>query len=307
MGGVRGPAAVAMSQGLGDFVTRGRGAELLLQIFAHVEEVGIRVIEIFFSVDTDGSGELDVMEFEDALKRMGVHLAVADVSLAFEELDADASGDIAIEEFMGRMRSEKKWRERANMKKSSKEDSADQVTMLALLADSAEERVKIIEQASQDIWDKSALKALRLWGDKVNEWEGMDDDEKLWRQQEMQAAKADMMAEREEAEAAEAEANYDKEELEALVRNARHSLAPPGPAACCTPSAPLDSLSLCRTIWPEDLSPPAAPAPGLPAAGSAVTRPSRGSSALLTNTHCAGGRGRLQEGTGRGRASHRGC
>ena len=249
MGGVRGPAAVAMSQGLGDFVTRGRGAELLLQIFAHVEEVGIRVIEIFFSVDTDGSGELDVMEFEDALKRMGVHLAVADVSLAFEELDADASGDIAIEEFMGRMRSEKKWRERANMKKSSKEDSADQVTMLALLADSAEERVKIIEQASQDIWDKSALKALRLWGDKVNEWEGMDDDEKLWRQQEMQAAKADMMAEREEAEAAEAEANYDKEELEALVRNARHSLAPPGPAACCTPSAPLDSLSLCRTTW----------------------------------------------------------
>lgn len=168
--------------------------------------------------DSDGSGELDVMEFEDALRRMGHPLSPSEALLVFQELDADNSGEIAIEEFMGRMRAEKKWRERARIHKSAKEEGSDLFLQEALLADSAEERMLIIERAANEIWEKSALKAaLRLWGDKMNEWEGMDEDEKAWRQQELVAAKAEMLAEKEEAEAKEAEANFDKEELEAQV------------------------------------------------------------------------------------------
>lgn len=189
-----------------------------MQIFAHVEKHDIRVIEIFFLVDTDGSGELDVMEFEDALQRMGIELPTKDVLLAFQELDADGSGEIAIEEFMGRMRSEKKWRERASNHKSAKEEGADLFLQEALLADTAEDRLKIIERAANDIWEKSAMKAtLHLWGERMDEWDGIDEDEKAWRQQEMAAVKAEMAAEKEEAEAREAEANFDREELEALV------------------------------------------------------------------------------------------
>eukprot|EP01050_Picozoa_sp_SAG11_P015247 SAG11_NODE_1955_length_4005_cov_2.390937_7_plen_160_part_00 len=48
------------------------------------------------AVDTDGSGELDLYEFEDALQRMGIELPIADMKLAFESLDEDGSGDIAV-------------------------------------------------------------------------------------------------------------------------------------------------------------------------------------------------------------------
>ena len=46
---------------------------------------------------------------------MEIELPWEDMQLAFKELDADGSGDIEIEEFMERMRAEKKWRQRAAM------------------------------------------------------------------------------------------------------------------------------------------------------------------------------------------------
>ena len=38
---------------------------------------GIRVVEAFFQVDTDGSGQLDKWEFDDAIQRMGLEISRA--------------------------------------------------------------------------------------------------------------------------------------------------------------------------------------------------------------------------------------
>eukprot|EP01050_Picozoa_sp_SAG11_P015245 SAG11_NODE_1955_length_4005_cov_2.390937_5_plen_259_part_00 len=84
-----------------------------------------------------------------------------------------------------------------------------------------------------------------MWGD-------MDADEKAWRQKEMQAAKAEMVADREEAEAKAAEALYDKEELEAIQAEAEfkreqqearlpHSTPPPPPLPLRLPALPLQA------------------------------------------------------------------
>ena len=35
--------------------------------FTYIEQQNLKVVEMFFQVDTDGNGELDVWEFEDAL------------------------------------------------------------------------------------------------------------------------------------------------------------------------------------------------------------------------------------------------
>jgi hypothetical protein len=37
--------------------------------FTFIEQQNLKVVEMFFQVDTDGNGELDVWEFEDALVR----------------------------------------------------------------------------------------------------------------------------------------------------------------------------------------------------------------------------------------------
>ena len=194
---------------------------MLKQIFQHVENTNVKVVEVFFTVDTDGSGELDLYEFEEALNRMGIALDIADIKLAFKDLDEDGSGDIAIDEFMSRMRAEKKWRERATLKKSRKNQQNEDVVRAVLAAESVDERTEILEVAAKTMWDMSVMKAsLRIWGENVTDWEGMDTDEKQFRQMEMEAAKLEMAADKEEAEAVEAEAMYDKEELEAQAAEA---------------------------------------------------------------------------------------
>jgi hypothetical protein len=40
-----------------------------LRRFTFIEQQKLKVVEMFFQVDTDGNGELDVWEFEDALVR----------------------------------------------------------------------------------------------------------------------------------------------------------------------------------------------------------------------------------------------
>jgi Ca2+-binding EF-hand superfamily protein len=116
-----------------------RGKALLEELFAYIDTENIRVVEVFFRVDTDGSGELDVWEFEHALtvlllrpvqflvvlqgcgssrqnrlthqqltaratrtaaQVMLVAMDHNDLRLAFAELDEDGGGSISIEEFM---------------------------------------------------------------------------------------------------------------------------------------------------------------------------------------------------------------
>ena len=127
------------------------------------------------------------------------------------------SGDIEIEEFMERMRAEKKWRMRAAMAKTAKAERHDEVTMQALTAQTKCERDAIIEGHAKSEWDRAVMKAtLMAWGQGSMTGQGMDDDERQWRQREEQAVMAEMAAEKEEQEAREAEVAYDKEELEAI-------------------------------------------------------------------------------------------
>eukprot|EP01050_Picozoa_sp_SAG11_P015246 SAG11_NODE_1955_length_4005_cov_2.390937_6_plen_91_part_00 len=70
-----------------------------------------------------------------------------------------------IEEFMSRMRAEKKWRERAELRKSRKQGAADILVQEALAASSADERARIIDAAAKNEWNRSVLKqTMTLWG-----------------------------------------------------------------------------------------------------------------------------------------------
>ena len=193
-------------------------AQVLRNVFAHVEAQHIRVVELFFTVDTDGSGELDVFEFEDALMRMGMDLTTDQCAAAFKELDTDDSGDIEIEEFMSRLRAEKKWRDRKAGAKSTRAQQRDEVMQAALMAQTQNERTQILDEAAKKEWNRAAMRqTLHTWGDNLTDWDNMDDDEMRMRKAEMATAKAEMLADKEEQEAREAEAMYNKEELEAIA------------------------------------------------------------------------------------------
>lgn len=188
-----------------------RAAQILRGIFEQIEERNIRAVEVFFTVDTDGSGEVDRMEFEEALQLMRIELSIEEMDLAFEELDLDKGGTIDIDEFMGRMRLEKKWREAREQKKRGVDPDDDRrIGMLT-----GDEKLKAIESSGKKQWENAVMRsALRNWGAVMPD--EMDADEALWRKEELEAQLAEIAAEKEEAEAAAAEAMYNKEELEAI-------------------------------------------------------------------------------------------
>ena len=122
-----------------------RVAQILRGIFEQIEERNIRAVEVFFTVDTDGSGEVDRMEFEEALQLMRIELSIEEMDLAFEELDLDKGGTIDIDEFMGRMRLEKKWREAREQKKRGVDPDDDRrIGMLT-----GDEKLKAIESSGK--------------------------------------------------------------------------------------------------------------------------------------------------------------
>ena len=193
-----------------------RPAHILRELFENIEKLNIRVVEVFFQVDTDGSGEMDKMEFEEALQMMGLTLPIDDMVLAFDELDQDKGGTIDIEEFMGRMRLEQKWRRaREHKKRGIDPDDDRRIGMLT-----GDEKMKAIIEAGGKKWDLAVMRsAISNWGENMPQ--DMDEDEANWRREELEAQMAEMAAEKEEAEAEAAEAMYDKEELEAIQAEAK--------------------------------------------------------------------------------------
>lgn len=141
------PAPVALPQ----FTTDKRGgAEILSEIFEWIEFMGgeIKPVEVFFMVDSDGSGAMDEEEFTEALARMGMgSLNQEQVRAAFLSLDEDGGGSIEIEEFMSRLRREKKWRLRhAALKLSPKSRellAADPLQPAAAGGDSASSQAAV--------------------------------------------------------------------------------------------------------------------------------------------------------------------
>ena len=64
-------------------------------VFAIVEaDPDLRLVEVFFRVDTDGSGELEMEEWLDALEMMGLaeKLQEGNAEALFRKLDDDGGG-----------------------------------------------------------------------------------------------------------------------------------------------------------------------------------------------------------------------
>ena len=205
--------------------------ELLADIFSHIEAQNARVVEVFFAVDSDGSGELDRWEFEEALAMMKINLTSQQITAAFSgasppiptplrlrvgrdmcffgaALDEDNGGTIEIEEFMTRMRREKKWRLRKLMQRTSKDNSED----IRIEALEGEEKAHAIEEAGKAAWEKAVMRAaISVWQEKGGG--EMNAEEATWRKEELEAQLAEMEAEREEEEARLAEEMYNKEEV----------------------------------------------------------------------------------------------
>mmetsp|Transcript_41855 Transcript_41855/g.87885 ORF Transcript_41855/g.87885 Transcript_41855/m.87885 type:complete len:1350 (-) Transcript_41855:170-4219(-) len=59
-----------------------------------------RAVEIFHSIDADGSGELDFEEFTVAYKKINPDVSMVQLQAMFEESDIDGSGTLDLEEFV---------------------------------------------------------------------------------------------------------------------------------------------------------------------------------------------------------------
>ena len=195
------------------------GGEIVTRIFEKSETGNFRIVEIFFLVDTDGSGEMDRQEFEVALEMMGISLAPEDLDLAFDELDEDKGGTIEIEEFMARMRREKRWKKEDAEHERELDAREQEARMIEGLTGEAKQIA--IENAGNSAWNMARMRMqLAQWKEEgVEEYE--DDDYAAYMKEEMEAQLAEAAHAKEEEEAQLAEEEHAKEEQEALEAEAR--------------------------------------------------------------------------------------
>ena len=69
-----------------------------------MEDKKLRLVDLFHSLDRDGSGTIDAAELVAAFSRHGVNATVDEVSELLNELDVDGNNHIAIQEFLPQMR-----------------------------------------------------------------------------------------------------------------------------------------------------------------------------------------------------------
>jgi hypothetical protein len=131
--------------------------QLVADMCAYIEgDPKVRPVEVFFRVDTDGSGTMDGEEFNEALIMMGMRLTPLQSCQAFEELDADCSGAIEIGKFMTRMRRESKWRfNKAFLEATPGDDAANKLIQTL----EGKEQADAIATASQNAWDAAVIRA----------------------------------------------------------------------------------------------------------------------------------------------------
>ncbi len=195
------------------------GGEIVTKIFDICENGAFRIVEVFFLVDTDGSGEMDKNEFEVALDMMKIRLTPAEIDLAFDELDEDGGGTIEIEEFMTRMRREKKWRQEDE--KHEREVTARQQQARMIEGLTGEAKQLAIENAGKSAWEMARMRVqLADWKeDGAQEYE--DEDFASFMKEELEAQLAEAAHAVEEEEARLAEEEHAREEQEALAAEAQ--------------------------------------------------------------------------------------
>jgi Ca2+-binding EF-hand superfamily protein len=66
-------------------------AKVFKQCFEFIQKSGQTASQIFSRVDTDGSGELDLLEFQESMRRMGQNLTPNQACEVMAELDLDST------------------------------------------------------------------------------------------------------------------------------------------------------------------------------------------------------------------------
>ena len=79
-------------------------AKVFQQCFEYIHKTRQSATQIFSRVDTDGSGELDLLEFQESMRRMGQHLTSNQAFEIMAELDLDGSGTIGVSEFLDKLK-----------------------------------------------------------------------------------------------------------------------------------------------------------------------------------------------------------
>ena len=83
---------------------RAFAAKVLSNVFDFINKTNASATRIFSRVDSDGTGDLDVLEFQEALRRMGQNLTPDQVHEIMNELDLDQSGTIGVSEFLDKLK-----------------------------------------------------------------------------------------------------------------------------------------------------------------------------------------------------------
>jgi hypothetical protein len=74
------------------------------RIFDMMEDKKLRLVDLFHSLDRDGSGSVDAAELVSAFAQHGVHATVDEVGELLDRLDVDGNNHIDIHEFLPQMR-----------------------------------------------------------------------------------------------------------------------------------------------------------------------------------------------------------
>lgn len=70
------------------------------RIFAFIKKEQLKVIDMFFKIDADGSGEIEPAEFVQAISKMGLKLSPEELDAVVYELDVDGDGTVELHEYM---------------------------------------------------------------------------------------------------------------------------------------------------------------------------------------------------------------
>ena len=194
-------------------------------------------------VDTDGSGEMDRQEFDSALEMMHIEMTPQEMDLAFNEIDEDKGGTIEvrhfshfcslncplslslvlnvlnflrshqIEEFMTRMRREKKWKKEDQDHEVEMDANEKEARFIESLTGEAKQIA--IENAGNSAWELARMRMqLEQW--KEDGTEAYEDaDYAAYQKEELEAQLAEAAHAKEEEEARLAEEEHAKEEQEA--------------------------------------------------------------------------------------------
>ena len=79
-------------------------AKVFNQCFEYIHKSGHSATQVFSRVDADGSGELDLLEFQESMRRMGQNLSPNQAYEIMAELDLDGSGTINVSEFLDKLK-----------------------------------------------------------------------------------------------------------------------------------------------------------------------------------------------------------